>query len=651
MASIDRANTLVVDLETYYAADYKIGDSIADYVADPRFEITALGIGIGLSPANPYLSLGPSVPLGLAFLNHYCQEHSPAIVMHNARFDATILRNHSGVRFPVIWDTLAMARAIFPRESNSLAAVAERLGLKAKKGDTSQFLGYSYRPCNSLFPPTPGEEERLREYLAGDVMLTRQIFDCLVGEFSDDELSLINHTAQLWLNPRLVFDYTLYDSLMRELEADRDTAVGAYADLELSREVVIRKELTRALAAAGDTLAPYEKTTKDGRRVVALAKTDPQRRVLESHANVEVSQIIGAKIGAESFESHANRLERMKRVADFMGGLMPVPLRYAGAHTGRFSGEEQINLQNLGSRGDSVITKFKGLLKAPPGHSLILADYATIEARGAAWLAGEESQLRIFADSKRDIYCEFAAIASGKQIRKPIDTDSPEVAADLKWWRAAGKIVVLGSQYAAGPGALLKQSAGNFDLPMATKLVAAYRSLYPAIPRCWHTLERNFMACLTYGNSYAIPGGTIQRGKRSLTYPGQSETYRQVQITLLSGRKLNYFARLEEGGILLMNPKERADSRGHGGYLLENLTQALSRDILTHTILRSEEAGFPVCLHCHDSVVYIVPTEMVADDKSRAETLDKLRKIGEAGPAWAAGWPLRLEFEIAERYQ
>jgi DNA polymerase bacteriophage-type len=96
--------------------------------------------------------------------------------------------------------------------------------------------------------------------------------------------------------------------------------------------------------------------------------------------------------------------------------MIPVPLKYYGAHTGRWSGTDKINFQNLPSRD----VKKKALKKAiipPEGYVVINSDSSQIEARVLAWLAGQDDVVKQFADGE-DVYSVFASSIYDRKISK-----------------------------------------------------------------------------------------------------------------------------------------------------------------------------------------------------------------------------------------
>lgn len=128
---------------------------------------------------------------------------------------------------------------------------------------------------------------------------------------------------------------------------------------------------------------------------------------------------------------------------------MPVPLKYYGAHTGRYSGDSRINLQNLPKRVEGIAGDVPSLLKAAEGKTLVGADASQIEARILAGIAEQDELVGAFRDGQ-DVYSEFAAHVFGEEVRKPDDSDSPEAAVRMKALRHIGKRSILGLGYAMG---------------------------------------------------------------------------------------------------------------------------------------------------------------------------------------------------------
>jgi hypothetical protein len=132
---------------------------------------------------------------------------------------------------------------------------------------------------------------------------------------------------------------------------------------------------------------------------------------LLEHPDERVQGVAGARLGVKS-TIEETRTENLIEVAK--RGALPVMLHYYGAHTGRFSGGDKLNLQNLPARGNNTIRR---ALRPPPGHKMIAADSSQIEARMVAWLAGQTDLVQAFREG-RDVYSEFASEVYGRPITK-----------------------------------------------------------------------------------------------------------------------------------------------------------------------------------------------------------------------------------------
>jgi DNA polymerase I-like protein with 3'-5' exonuclease and polymerase domains len=120
----------------------------------------------------------------------------------------------------------------------------------------------------------------------------------------------------------------------------------------------------------------------------AFGKTDYEFKALLEHEDPRVQAVVSARLGIKS------TLEETRTIS-FLGiadrGALPIMLNYYGAHTGRASGGDKMNLQNL-PRGGTL----RKSIKAPEGHVVIAVDSAQIEARVVAWLAGQDDLVEDF---------------------------------------------------------------------------------------------------------------------------------------------------------------------------------------------------------------------------------------------------------------
>lgn len=311
----------------------------------------------------------------------------------------------------------------------------------------------------------------------------------------------------------------------------------------------------------------------------------------------------------------------------------------------------------------------RGLLVAPAGKKLVVADLANIEGRMLAWLAGEEWKLQAFRDFDEGNGSDLYKLAYARAFNvTPEDVDGDQ--------RQLGKIMELALGYGGAVGAF-QSMAQLFGMDMAEdevlNLVRAWRASNPNIVKFWYALEDAATRCVT------SPGVTIEVGRVRIRRDGA-----WLKMTLPSGRALVYpQPRMDhfkgpcrecEGAGEIVTESENAapcpKCRGTGyaparlqiafsgvspytrkwgktwtysGKLAENLCQAASRDVLADAMLRADISGYSVVTTVHDELVTEVPD-------SDAFTAEGLSEIMATNPAWADGLPLAAAGFEATRY-
>ena len=178
-----------------------------------------------------------------------------------------------------------------------------------------------------------------------------------------------------------------------QAEIDRTGAKSGETADDVSGTISFEKLLTKVMA-------PEEPPFKQGKikRLLAIAKTDPGYSYLLEHPKAEVRELMEARIAAKSWPTHIKRVVRMKDVFKSAGHKMPIPLKYSGAHTARWSGDEGLNPQNFAARGHPLANQVRTLIEAPRGYVLLIEDFSQIEARVLDWLAEQNDMVRAFAE-------------------------------------------------------------------------------------------------------------------------------------------------------------------------------------------------------------------------------------------------------------
>lgn len=333
-------------------------------------------------------------------------------------------------------------------------------------------------------------------------------------------------------------------------------------------------------------------------------------------------------------------------------------LQFYGANrTGRFSGRgvQVQNLKRTLKKGlltareavikgvadllyddvPDVISKLtRTALVAADGCSLVVSDFAAIEARVIAWLAGEEWVLEVFRTHGK-IYEATAANMFGV----PLEMITKE--SDL---RAKGKVATLALGYQGSAGALIAMGALREGLDEAElpALVNAWRAANPRIVRLWREVEQAAKHVITNKTSYVLrkPHCTIKF----------SYDRGYLFIELPSGRRLAYYGATVEKGRLAywgidQTKKIWCKTDTYGGSLVENITQAVARDCLCDAMYRIHKAGYPILMHIHDEIV------CEATEINAPNVLAFMDRVMKEAPAWAPSLPLKGAGYISKYYK
>lgn len=320
----------------------------------------------------------------------------------------------------------------------------------------------------------------------------------------------------------------------------------------------------------------------------------------------------------------------------------------------------------------------RGVLIAPPGQKLCVADLANIEGRANAWLAGEMWKLKAFEAYDRGNGPDLYKVAAGKILgKRPRDVTKNER-------DSFGKITELALGYQGGVGAVqnfasnrgvafadhwdnIKQSvdpalidrayynyetwgrerAGDLDENewIASETVKlSWRAGHPAISRLWYECENAALDAMNNPGDVFSAGWTLKF--RYVRY----NDFNYLLMRMPSKRALVYFQPSidHEGKITYWGvdsvTKQWKRQGIYGGKFVENACQSLSRDILVHGMFEAEKRGYRTVLTVHDEVVTECPNN---DDF----TGDGLVDILANGPEWCAGFPLAAEGFEAYRYR
>jgi len=290
----------------------------------------------------------------------------------------------------------------------------------------------------------------------------------------------------------------------------------------------------------------------------------------------------------------------------------------------------------------------------------IIADYAQIEARVLAWLAGQDDLTADFARGE-DIYSKFATRLFGVPIRKPVKDDPEPIKTYLSIKRGFGKDAILGCGYGMGASTFYERcvtnnslrplfDSGQYDILFISKLIKIYRGMYPKIPQLWKTIEKAFRWVIKYPKTgvYYCNGGlrAVTDWSDCFNMPEDAllafyNNNKTVCIRLPSSRVLFYPNACDKFGRL----GYKWNSNLWGGFLVENIIQAISRDILGEALLVVHKEVCPVVLHSHDELVCL------SSKKDEAVNRTKIRMIMEHALCWCRGLPIAVGIETSEVYR
>jgi len=419
-------NIITLDFETLYGTNYSLSTmTTEEYIRDPRFEV--IGVSVKVNDEDAVWFSGTKLATK-AFLDSFEMDKHLCIA-HNAVFDMSILNWHFDIRPKRIADTLSMARAVVGSMTGvSLAKLVQHFGLGEKGTEVVQAFNMRRRDFGADQLAAYGR------YCCNDTELTRKLFDVLAVGFPLMELKLIDLTIRMFTEPVLELDHERLEEHLSNVLARKQKLMDSMS-LEIE-DLMSNPKLASVLGSLGVT-PPMKVSPTTQKQTYAFAKNDEEFTALLDHPDPTVQAIVAARLGVKS-TLEETRTERFIGISG--RGSLPVPLRYYAAHTGRWGGDDKINLQNL-----QRSSPLKSAMMAPEGFMMVDSDSSQIEARTLAWLAQQDDLVDAF-DRKEDVYRIMASSIYGKD---PKDITKDE--------RFVGKTTILGC---FGPGTKVLTDSG-----------------------------------------------------------------------------------------------------------------------------------------------------------------------------------------------
>ena len=617
---------ITIDFETYYSREYSLSKMTTEsYIRDPRFEVIGVGIKVDDNPPDWYS--GDNVGRFLNSLDY----SKDAIVAHNTVFDGAILSWVYGIK-PKFWfDTLSMARPFHHSTvGGSLKALANHYNLGQKGDEVIQALGKNRKDFS------PQELERYADYCLQDINLTYKLYQKLRSKVPVSELMIIDQTIRMYTEPSIMLDRKVLEQHLYKVREDKKKLIESLALKGVSEERVKKALMSNQIfAKILETVgveAPMKISLRTGKETYAFAKTDKEFTALLEHPNPKVQALVAARLGTKS-TIEETRTENLIKVSD--RGSLPILLNYYGAHTGRFSGGDKLNLQNLPRNG-----AIRKAITVPEGKVLVACDSSQIEARMVAYIAGQDDLVQAFREG-RDVYSEFATEVYGKRVTK---ADKIE--------RFVGKTCILGLGYGMGHvkfRATLALGQGgiavDIDENEARRIVNLYRQKNHKIVSLWHSCGHALTGMIagSSGNICEL----LPYNKDGITLPnGLKIKYHALRNTSNGFEYIadaRTFRKLAQKRILTGEQQKIDWTRIYGGKVTENVVQALARIVVAEQ-MASIGQSYRVAFQVHDEVI-ITTRE---NDLTNARQL--VEKQMSTPPSWAKDLPVACESGVGYNY-
>ena len=644
--------TLSMDIETFSSINL-LKSGVYRYVESTDFEILLFAYSVDNGEIKVVdLAMGESIPKKVldALVN-------PEVIKwaHNANFERVCLSRFLGLGIgkylsPKHW-RCTMIWSAYLGLPLSLEGVGAVLGLeKQKLKEGKDLIRYFCSPCK----PTKVNEKRTRNYPHHDPEKWSS-FKAYNRRDVETEMEIKERLAKFPM-PEDEWENFFLDQEINDLgiKLDLDFVNEAVNLDEKIRESLMGrlKEITN-LENPNSVLQMREWLKEKGVETESLDKNAVKDLLGEVSGDLaqalELRQML-AKSSIKKYGAMENAVCQDKRAR----GLIQF---YGANRTGRFAGRliqvqnlpqnhlrdlkearnlvRTGNLEALSILYDSIPDVLSELIRTAfipkEGHKFIVADFSSIERVVLAWLAKESWVLEAY-DKKEDLYIATASQMFNVPI-KEINKKGP--------LRQKGKVADLACGYGGSVGALIAMGALDMGLGEGElkPLVNTWRAANPRIVSFWWAVDRAAMKAVKERTTTETQG--IRFSYRS----------GMLFIKLLTGRELAYVKPriginqfgsdcVTYEGMGSMKKWERINS--YGPKFVENIVQAISRDILVFAMRELSNRKYKIVIHVHDEVVLEAPMDATVEEVCRLMTIT---------PPWAKGLNLRVEGFESEFYK
>ena len=644
---------LSIDLETFSSVDLK-KSGMFKYIESPDFQILLFAYSLNGAPVQIVdLAMGEPLPPWLI-----TALTDPNFIKHarNAAFEWCCLSRAFGYYLPIEQWRCDMVHSLYCGYPASLDAAGKAVGLpqdKQKLNSGKALIRYFCVPCKptktnggrtrNLPQHDPARWQLFKEYCKQDVVTEMEIEKRLeafpVPDFVQKEWE-----TDMRINARgVAVDMRLVKSALNIGYNVRTTLTEEAMQISGLRNPNSVKQLRLWLGEEMDEELP----SLNKETVASLLGREDNNDIVQRM--LEIRQELG-KTSTKKYDA----IEAAVCADGRVRGLLQF---YGANRTGRWAGR-LVQVQNLpktyteplplarelvkaeqpdalrliyGGISDTLSQLIRTTFIAPPGHTLVDADFSAIEARVISWLAGEQWRLDVFRTHGK-IYEASASQMFGVPLEK-IVKGNPEYTL-----RQKGKVAELALGYQGSTGALIKM--GAFEMGLTEEelpdIVARWREANKRIRDLWYAMENAAVKVVAEGGSVGVGRVLLSR---EFDYNTGAD---YMTILLPSGRKLYYVTpkigqnQWGKPSITYMGMEQATKRWGevetYGGKLVENCVQAIARDCLACSVERLEAAGLPVAFHVHDEVVIDI-------DTAAADLKTVIQLMGEPMP-WAVDLPL-----------
>ena len=620
------------DIETRSGADLR-KTGVYRYVDDPGFKILLFAYSLNGSPVQCIDLTKQDLPDNIKAL---LVDESVTKWAHNAQFERVCLGKTLGVTLDPSQFRCTMIHAAELGMPLSLDKLAAFLQIDEQKDQAGKRL------INKFSIPTkdgswnspddhPTDWQAFIDYCIRDV---------------EAEMGIAQHLNE---NPMPESEWELYalDQRINDngIKVDLKLARGAVdASALLEADGWVKLDLLTGLENPKSAAQLKRWLGEQGVAATSIDKSSVDEMLARDELPTNVRQVLKLrKLLSNTSVKKYEAITNMVAADDRVHGLLQF---YGASRTGRWSGRG-IQIQNLPrnkmegaeldaaresvksgepATGDTLKQLIRTALVPAAGHEFLVSDFSAIEARVLAWVAGERWALEAFADHGK-IYEATAAVMYKVDI-EAVDKDM----------RQKGKVAVLACGYGGGVNAL--EAMGAIKMGLAQRelqpIINQWRAANRNIVKLWYDTERAAKGALAGGKT-KVAGGKIKFEKRGTTLfmrlpSGRELAYQKVKLV---GDRIEYKGQGTAAAFTTQTT--------WGGKLVENLTQAIARDVLAEAMLTLDMMGYKITGHIHDEVIIEAP--------KNTTDIKEIEGIMSTEIDWAKGLPLDAEGFVADYYR